>query len=93
MLKSIKTITIGFLILSPIRTQNLETMFEEVIWEEQTQVTVKEYKIDKITHVAGVRGAEAEDEILSYLYYRLNSKTNQIPPKLLQLLLSDTNTY
>jgi len=79
---------IGFLILSPIRTQNLETMFEEVIWEEQTQVTVKEYKIDKITHVAGVRGAEAEDEIL-----RLNSKTNQMPPKLLQLLLSDTNTH
>ena len=28
------------------------------------------FEVDNITATAGVRGAEAEDEILKYLYYR-----------------------
>jgi len=72
---------------------DLDVMWENTIWEEIEEITTKEFEVEKVTGVAGVRGAEAEDEILSYLYYRLNSKTNQMPPKLLQLLLSDTNTH
>ncbi len=95
-LNVIKKITIGFLILTPVRTsqiENLDKLFEQAIWEETKEVTVKEYEVEKITQTAGVRGNEAEHETLNYLYYRLNSKTNEIPSKLLELLLSDTNTH
>ena len=95
-LNVIKKITIGFLILTPVRTsqiENLDKLFEQAIWEETKEITIKEYEIEKVTQTAGVRGDEAENETLSYLYYRLNSKTNEIPLKLLELLLSDTNTH
>ncbi len=32
------------------------------------------FEVDNITATAGVRGAEAEDEILKYLYYRRSMK-------------------
>ena len=95
-LNVIKKITIGFLILTSVKTsqiENLDKLFEQEIWEETKEVTVKEYEVEKSTQTAGVRGNEAEYETLNYLYYRLNSKTNEIPPKLLELLLSDTNTH
>ncbi len=95
-LNVIKKTMIGFLILSPIRTnqvENLDNLFKKVIWEEITETTIKEYEVEKLTHTAGVRGTEAKHETLNYLYYRVNSKTNEIPPKLLELLLSDTNTH
>tara|TARA_R110000787_G_scaffold3642_2_gene14142 strand:+ start:6453 stop:6743 length:291 start_codon:yes stop_codon:yes gene_type:complete len=95
MLKGIKITMIKFLSISLLMSQDLESldeMWTTAKWETIEEVKTKEYKIEKITHVAGVRGSEAEDELLNYLYYRLNSKTNEIPPKLLQLLLSDKNT-
>jgi len=49
-------------------------MWENTIWNEIEEVTTKEYEVEKITTVAGVRGAEAEDEALHHLYYRQSMK-------------------
>ncbi len=50
---------------------DLDVMWENVIWEEIVEMGEdKIYEVDNITHVAGVRGAEAEDEALEHLYYR-----------------------
>ena len=47
-------------------------MWETTVWEEITDIG-EEYigEVEQITAVAGVRGAEAEDEALAHLYYRL----------------------
>ena len=48
-----------------------DIMWDEVIWEEITEIGREEIQeVDNITAVAGVRGAEAEDEALYHLYYR-----------------------
>ena len=44
------------------------------MWEEIQDVTTVEYEVEKVTAVAGVRGAEAEDEALLHLYYRKSMK-------------------
>ena len=53
---------------------DLDVMWDQVIWEEIEDVTTEVYEVDNITAVAGVRGAEAEDEALAYLYYRKSMK-------------------
>jgi len=42
----------------------------DVSWDEIEEVTTKEYEVEKVTTTAGVRGDEAEDELLMYLWYR-----------------------
>ena len=49
---------------------DLNDMWDNVIWEEIEDVTTEIYEVENITAVAGVRGAEAEDEALAHLYYR-----------------------
>ena len=49
-------------------------MWENTVWNEIQDVVDAGYEVDKITAVAGVRGAEAEDEALSLLYYRKSMK-------------------
>jgi len=53
---------------------DLDAMWENTVWEEIQDVTTVEYEVEKVTAVAGVRGAEAEDEALQYLYYRRSMK-------------------
>ena len=53
---------------------DLNTIWEEAVWEEIEDVTTEEFEVEYITAVAGVRGAEAEDEALAYLYYRKSMK-------------------
>ena len=50
---------------------DLAAMWDNTIWEEITEIG-EEYigEVEQITSVAGVRGAEAEDEALQHLYYR-----------------------
>ena len=50
---------------------DLDVMWETTVWEEITDIG-EEYigEVEQITAVAGVRGAEAEDEALAHLYYR-----------------------
>ena len=53
---------------------DLDAMWENTVWNEIQDVVDAGYEVDKITAVAGVRGAEAEDEALSLLYYRKSMK-------------------
>ena len=53
---------------------NLDAMWDNTVWNEIEEVTTKEYEVEKVTGVAGVRGAEAEDEALHHLYYRRSMK-------------------
>ena len=53
---------------------DLDAMWENTVWEEIQDVTTIYYEVEKITAVAGVRGAEAEDEALEHLYYRRSMK-------------------
>ena len=49
-------------------------MWEQAEWEEIQEITTEVYETEYITAVAGVRGAEAEDEALAHLYYRKSMK-------------------
>ena len=51
--------------------EDLDSMWNNTIWNEIVDVPkTTVYEIEYITASAGVRGAEAEDEILKYLWYR-----------------------
>ena len=52
----------------------MDAMWENTVWEEIQDVVTIEAEVEQITAVAGVRGAEAEDEALEYLYYRKSMK-------------------
>ena len=50
---------------------DMDAMWDNTIWQEIEEVGETIYgEVEQVTSVAGVRGAEAEDEALSYLYYR-----------------------
>ena len=53
---------------------DLDAMWDNTVWEEIEDVTTEEFEVEYITAVAGVRGAEAEDEAFAYLYYRKSMK-------------------
>ena len=53
---------------------DLDAIWEEAVWEEIEDVIDVYYEVEQITAVAGVRGAEAEDEALALLYYRKSMK-------------------
>ena len=53
---------------------DLDAMWENTVWEEIQDVTTVYAEVEQITAVAGVRGAEAEDEALNHLYYRKSMK-------------------
>ena len=52
----------------------MDAMWENTVWEEIEDVVTIEAEVEQITAVAGVRGAEAEDEALEHLYYRRSMK-------------------
>ena len=49
---------------------DLDAMWENTVWQEIEDAVDVYYEVEKVTAVAGVRGAEAEDEALALLYYR-----------------------
>ena len=53
---------------------DLDAMLENTVWEEIQDVVDVGYEVERVTAVAGVRGAEAEDEALALLYYRKSMK-------------------
>ena len=63
------------ILAEPLEELDLDVMWENTVWEEiqdiQDDVV---YETEYITAVAGVRGAEAEDEALALLYYRKSMK-------------------
>ena len=60
--------------LAEIDNLDLDAMWENTVWEEIQDVTDVYGEVETITAVAGVRGAEAEDEALEHLYYRRSMK-------------------
>jgi len=59
----------------PLEELDLDAMWENTVWNEiEDIVESEEYETEYITAVAGVRGAEAEDEALALLYYRKSMK-------------------
>ena len=51
--------------------EDLDSMWNNTIWNEIVDIPkTTVYEVDNITAAAGVRGAEAEDEVLKYLWYR-----------------------
>ena len=65
-LRGIKITTKGFLVVNLLLQQlDLDKMFQETKWEEVQSVQDKGYEVEKVTMVAGVRGNEAEHEILA----------------------------
>ena len=60
--------------LTEIDNLDLDAMWENTVWEEIQDVTDVYGEVETITAVAGVRGAEAEDEALDHLYYRRSMK-------------------
>ena len=63
-------IIIPMVVISQDEELDLDAMWENTVWEEIVNVTDESYEVEKVTAVAGVRGAEAEDEALEHLYYR-----------------------
>tara|TARA_Y100001938_G_C8060476_1_gene416914 strand:+ start:1202 stop:1591 length:390 start_codon:yes stop_codon:yes gene_type:complete len=53
---------------------DLDALWENTVWEEIEDVVDVYYEVERVTAVAGVRGAEAEDEALDQLYYRKSMK-------------------
>jgi len=54
---------------------DLDAMWDNTVWVEITDIEDTIYgEVEQITAVAGVRGAEAEDEALHHLYYRRSMK-------------------
>ena len=53
---------------------DMDAMWENTVWEEIQDVVDVVGEVEQITAVAGVRGAEAEDEALDHLYYRRSMK-------------------
>ena len=53
---------------------DLDAMWENTVWNEIEDVVDEGYEVERITAVAGVRVAEAEDEALEHLYYRRSMK-------------------
>ena len=49
---------------------DMDAMWDNTIWKEIEEVTTIVAETEYVTSVAGVRGAEAEDEALNLLYYR-----------------------
>ena len=53
---------------------DLDALWETTVWEEIDEIIEIEGEVQQVVSVAGVRGAEAEDEALQHLYYRKSMK-------------------
>ena len=84
-MKKVRLLTILLIALQQ-EELDINKMFQDAKWEEVQNTTNQGYEVEKVTIVAGVRGNEAEHEILDFLYYRVRSNTPQIPSKLAEKL-------
>ena len=53
---------------------NMDDLWDTTVWEEIEEINEVEGEVEQVITVAGVRGAEAEDEALHHLYYRKSMK-------------------
>ena len=64
---------------------DFDALWETTVWEEIEEIVEVEGEVEQVVSVAGVRGEEAEDEVLEHLYYRKSMK--RIPLSHLQNML------
>ena len=48
---------------------DFDALWETTVWEEIEEINEIEGEVEQVISVAGVRGAEAEDEALEHLYF------------------------
>ena len=53
---------------------DLDALWDNTVWTEIEEINTIEGEVEQVITVAGVRGAEAEDEALHHLYYRKSMK-------------------
>ena len=53
---------------------DMDDLWDTTVWEEIEEINEVEAEVEQVVTVAGVRGAEAEDESLHHLYYRKSMK-------------------
>ena len=53
---------------------DLDALWDNTVWTEIEEINTIEGEVEQVITVAGVRGAEAEDEALHHLYYRKSVK-------------------
>lgn len=51
-------------------------IWSDASWDTITHINEIEAEVEQIVSVAGVRGSEAKNEILKYLWYRKRAKRN-----------------
>ena len=71
----ISLIIIPTVLISQDQELDLDAMWENTVWEEIVNVSDESYEVEKVTAVAGVRGAEAEDEALEHLNMRMPAES------------------
>lgn len=49
-------------------------LWNDVSWDTITHINEIEGEVEQVISVAGVRGSEAKNEILNYLWYRKRAK-------------------
>jgi len=52
------TLITGLISQDGMEELDLDAMWDNTIWEEIEEITTKEFEVEKVTGVAGVRGAE-----------------------------------
>ena len=70
----ITSIVMSCVLFSQDDDLDLDAMWDNTVWNDIENVADAGYEVEKVTAVAGVRGAEAEDEALYHLYYRQSMK-------------------
>ena len=53
---------------------DLDALWDNTVWTEIEEINTIDGEVEQVITVAGVRGAEAEDEALHHLYYRKSMK-------------------
>jgi len=55
---------------------NLNDLWNTTSWDTVSEINEVVGEVEQVTTVAGVRGSEAKNEILKYLWYRKRAKRN-----------------
>ena len=67
-------LSVSFILGQDDEDLNMDDLWDTTVWEEIEEINEVEGEVEQVVTVAGVRGAEAEDEALHHLYYRKSMK-------------------
>ena len=63
-------LSFSFILAQEEEDIDLDALWDNTVWDEIEEINEVEGEVEQVVTVAGVRGAEAEDEALHHLYYR-----------------------